>query len=673
MGDAATAASTDSLSAVRLGAGRLARASLAVLRFTFSDRVGLTLLAWLVLAFGLRPIAMAAHHGEQAGLAGWLTRTLQQADIAQTAGMLQWASLAGLVLMVALLHVRVSHSDPRLFVSTRGRLMLGLAYAAAMTIGYLAFVWTANTTVALMLHDSFIFFDGVYRIEAGQVPSKDFPTALGAASLYLPALAVKLIGGYAGAVELASALVSVSLCAVCALASARRHSPGVTAVLVGVVFLMVAPTILEGYPSPSSFTLEGDDITIINGEFAQAMFYNRWGWGALVAVFAFLTPRRDGAQAPLSEIIALGLVLAFLFHLKLSYFVVGAAAAVLYAFLGAQPWRTLAIGGGVAAGVSLGVGLLIGNLFEYIRDVLEVAKISGGRALGLAALIQDNIVPLLAACAPIALVGLTRRGRSEDIWIVALIVLGTLFVVNQNAQSTGLPTLLSLAAYGVWRAGEGRHRAVRLSAALTFGVLSFAYVMDRGAALLDHTTLARREEARQPAPWSSIPVLRNIHVQERENMLAAFETASSQDDIRRAFLKAAFYGRRQFIRTGEYLMTLQAAMDELKPVMRASDSVAVMDFSNPLPFLMGARAPRGYWITFDSHRTISKTVHPAPEKLFADVDHVMVPKMAVEPNTAVLMQQLYGDWLATHYVERVETKYWVRYSGRLLVAAPPKP
>ena len=69
--------------------------------------------------------------------------------------------------------------------------------------------------------------------------------------------------------------------------------------------------------------------------------------------------------------------------------------------------------------------------------------------------------------------------------------------------------------------------------------------------------------------------------------------------------------------------------------MEKDDTVVVMDFSSPLAFLMNARPAKGYWITFDDGRTISEKVHPEPGQIFADADHVMLPKLYVEPDTAI--------------------------------------
>ncbi len=637
---------------------------MAALRFLFADTIGLSFLAWLLVAFVLRPLVLDAHAGGAGAISDWLRSRMDTLALSRASGALQGASLAGLVLVTALTHVRLNSAFPLWMAEPRSRLLAGVAYALILTAGYLAFVWTPVTAVSLMLHDTFIFFDAIHRIDHGQRPSTDFPTALGAASLYLPWLGSKISGGYAGAIEISSVMVALPLCLACALACAKRHGGAVTAVLIAAIFLMVVPSLLEGYVVPDSATFEADGFQKVGDEYANAMFYNRWGWGALLAMFAFLTPRTHEEGTSIAETVVLGLLLAFLFWLKLSYFVVGAGVAVLYAFIGPNLWRTLGIGAAVGGGVAVSIALLLGNLFGYLNDILTASRVSGARFNDLAMLLRDNLLYILLAVAPIAAMAITKRLKPIDYAVSGLILGGTLFVVNQNAQMSGLPTLLVVAAYALWRLRGEADQSLRLLAILAFALPALTYVMDRTSGLTGQTSVARREEARGPPAWAGIPALHNVYAQERENVIDHIEEAATEQERLIAFRAMSTYGRRQYLRTGEYLGSLQAGMDELKPVMEKDDTVVVMDFSSPLAFLMNARPAKGYWITFDDGRTVSEKVHPEPGQIFADADHVMLPKLYVEPDTAIRLGLLYSDWLDEAYLDRVETRYWTRWSHR---------
>ncbi len=652
-----------------LAAARSAFQPAAILRLLFADRLGIIFLLWLVLAFLVRPVVMDAHHGVAGGLGDWVRARVEPFPLARIAGAVQWGSLAGLVVVLALAHVRLAAAAPVAMEQPRNRFLIGAAYAAALTLGYAFFVWSPVTAVSLMLHDTFIFFDAMHRIDAGQRPSVDFPTPLGAAMLYLPWLGSKISGGYAGAIEISSVMVSLGLCLACAQACARRHSSVIAAVLIAAIFLMVVPPMLEGYVAPDSVTRENGELMKIDDEFAVAMFYNRWGWGTLIAIFAFLAPRNDEDKT-IAETVTLGVLLAFLFWLKLSYFMVGGAAAVLYAFLGSRPWRTLSVGAGVLAVSIAVVAVATGNLFAYVGDLLLTAKVSGARFGEIPLLIKDNLLVLAVALSPMLAIGLMGRIRAVDLWVTGLIFLGTLFIINQNAQSSGVPTMLVAATYAIWRLQDEHNRALRLLAVLALALPAASFILERGAGLLDHTTVARREEARPAPPWAGIPALAGLYAQERENLITRMEGAATDDERQAAFREMSIFGRRQYLRSGEYLATLMAGVDELKPVLQSGESVVVMDFSSPLALMMGARPAKGYWLTFDDGRTISGDVHPAADQLFADADHVMLPKLFADPDTSTRLRLLYSEWLDGAYLDREETAYWIRWSYRKPVLRP---
>lgn len=632
-------------------------------RSVAGDPVFVLALIWAVLAFALRPWLMAIHYGE-AHAPAWLA-SANPKTLSSIAAGAQWLSLAGLLTLLTLVQLRISRALPDIAATRHCAFAAGVSYALACAVGYLAFVWTPTTAVSLMLHDAFIFFDAIYRIDQGQVPSHDFPTSLGAACLYLPALAAWMTGGFGGAIELASCWVALCLGAACAYGAAQRHSAWIVAALVTSIFLVVTPAILEGYESSASQTLVAGEFAPVGDKSAVAMFYNRWGWGAMIALFAFLGPAREKRRA--AEVFVFAAIIVFLAYLKASYAVVAVAAAAIYAFGGDRPWRTLALGAACVAAGFLAIGLVLGNLFDYVGDVFFVTRVSGGRVYEMFGAIGENLIEFAVAVAPWAVLVVQRRATRYDHAVAALTILGSLFLINQNAQSHGIPTLMALSAYCLLpRQGETANGPARAIALAAFVVLTAHTCFDRATGLLGQVALARSEESRGAPPWvAAMPMLKGVYAQEREAVLPELETAQTLDQRRQAYLDVAMLGARQVLRTGDYMRTLAAAKADLESVMSRKESVALLDFSNPLDFIMNGRPGRGFWITFDEGRTISEDVRPTPEALFADIDHVMIPKVWVEPDTAVQLRAYYEPWIAQHYRDRAETAYWVRYSHRL--------
>lgn len=636
------------------------------LRFLATDRFGLLVFVWALVAFAMRPALLAAHDGA----AGWpnenIRAALEPIALAHTASVIQWASYAGLVMLAVIGHVRYAAAHPGAFASNGSRFRIAAAYALLLMVGYLAFLWSAASVFTIITHDSLIFFDSTYRISNGLVPSSDFPTALGAAQLYLPAWATWVIGGYGGSVELASVWVALGLGVACAVIGAQRMPVAITALLLGVVFLVTVPAAMVERWGGESQTLINGETEIVADNLSWAMFYNRWGWAALIPVFMVLAPRRDRTQAPpIAEIAVFAAVLVFLFWLKASYFAAGLGAAALYAFLNPSMWRTLAIGGGLTATGILAIGLMTGNLLAYLNDIILAGKVSGARTESILGLLRRNMVEMLFALAPLGVLLATGRFTWRDGLVAAFMLLASMFVINQNGQLENLTALIVVAAYGAVRviAEPDVHRIARVAAAGAFGMLAASQVLDRGMVMIDQAYAILREEAREPAPWAALPALRNVYVPERESMFNRVITKSDTPEarIRNVWLSGQ-YGRRQELRQGEYMETLMAGVEDLMPVVKRGETVTTLDMTNPFPFLMNLRAPKGGWLTLHMNRTISEDVHPAPETMFADADHVMIAKMSMVQSTADLMMDLYGPWLDANYGTRVETLYWTRWS-----------
>lgn len=642
-------------------------AILAGLRFLATDRIGLLVLVWALVAFLLRPLLLAAHAGAPAPIPASLAG--DPVSLSRLVGTVQWLAMMLPVGIAAIIHQRLPRLDDPARTARRAFLMAAV-YAALLCAGYLVFLWTPVTYLSMITRDSFIFFDAIYRISLGERPHVDFPTALGAATLYLPWLGAVFAGGHAGAIELISAPIALAIGLACAHAGMRRFPGGVTAALVVLIFMVAVPTALLGLWYDDTHTLiDGKPVTLADTS-TYAMFYNRWGWAALVALLCYLAPRQPNptetdavrARALLIETLVITALLAFLFYLKATYFLVGCAAAVIYAFLNVSPVRTLATGIGATAGLVLLIGLPTGLLIPYIRDLAFVAGINAAKSDTLMPILAGNLAPILLALSPLGLLAALGHATRRDAAIGAFLVLASIFLVVQNAQLFDMVTLACLAAYGLARVWTSDNRIARLAAAGAFALTVMPVMLDRSLGLIQQASGARREEVRPPAAWAGIPAMRGVYLAERDNMFARVAAADTPHAMADAWMLANQMKRRDGVRQGEYMASLMAGMEELRAVMRPGDSVASIEMANPFPFLMGVRPAKGSYLTLDGERTFSLKIHPDPEDMFADADHVMIPRQS--ERTASLALHLYDAWLTRHYVERAESLFWVRYSHR---------
>lgn len=501
------------------------KSPLAALRFLATDRLGILCLVWLLIAFVARPALLAAHDGAAIPLLNGLTK--DPVGLSRLTGPMQWLSMAVPVIIVAMAHMRLPREAIAGISPALRAFLIPAVYAVVFFTGYLAFVWTPTTYLSLITSEAFIFFDAAYRIANGEHPHTDFPTALGAATLYLPTWGAYLAGGYAGSIELISAPLALIVGLVCAHAGMRRFPTGVTATLAAVSFLVIVPAVLLGLQYVDSHTfMDGQPIVLAENN-TLAMFYNRWGWGVLLAIFCYLPPRISGAgednvaiaRARLIETTILAALLTFLFYLKITYFLAGCGAAMIYAFVNEKPWRTLLTGAGSTLALILAIGLPTGLLLPYLNDLSFVARINAAKTNTLLAIIRDNALFVLLASAPLGLLALLGRFTWKDALIGGFLIIASAFILVQNAQLFDIITLASLSGYGLARVWPSDNRMARISAAFVFALTAFAPAIDRMLGQIDQTVGARREEIRDHAPWAELPALRGFYVAERGKRL----------------------------------------------------------------------------------------------------------------------------------------------------------
>lgn len=635
------------------------------LRQLIDGRVLLLFGVWLALAVIVRPLLLEPHHGASGPIADTIRARLDVFALARAAGIAQWLSFALTIGLVVILQVRATTAG-WMQGNDRSVFIWAGVYAIVLPLAYCLFVWSPASVITLMAHDTFIFVDAVHRISNGQVPSVDFQTPIGAVALYGPAIGAWLAGGYAGSVELASALLALGLGLGCAWVCASRVSAPIAALMVATVFMIVTPmSLLAPWPG-QSVTLVGDEPFLLTDQLTHAMFYNRWGWGALVVCLLFLAPRRD-AKTPTGEVVLFAVLLTLLFYLKLTYFVVAGGAAFVTALMGPRFVHTAALGAGLTALFVLIVGLPSGLLFGYISEVARASAISGNQLDLLAPIVRGGLTPILISTVPLVLIAMTDRLTWRDGLVALVIFAGSLLIISQNAQKGTICSLTVMAVYGIARLSSAP-RGAQLAGLGVLILLSAPFILERSMSLMDQTTAARREEAREPPTWADLPALAGFHIPEREGALTLIAGAESQDERAQVLGAVGIMGRRQELRQGEFMSLVQSGLDTLRPAFQPGESVVTVDMSNPFSALLGARPAQGDWLSLHHERTFEVDAAPSPEVIFGDADHVMIAKLSMLQTTADLAQSIYGQWLEQHYPQRVENPYWTLYTKRPPVA-----
>jgi hypothetical protein len=502
-------------------------------------------------------------------------------------------------------------------------IVLGASLVCAL---FLALPGRTITTV--YVNDLFIFLDGAHRIASGQVPNRDFHTALGPLSFYLPAAGYWLSGTLGGAMPVGMAATLVLFAPILAYVTASRLHP-VIAIMFGVFVALVLAVPANLGESPASLSF--------------AMFYNRIGWAALATLLVmYLPPRREGPrQHGLDAACAASLVLLML-YLKVTY---GLVALAFLAFMlfdrSERRWAALALG--VTLAGCLAVEALWRSSSQHLSDLLLARAVSGSRGpvdlvLGFLRHLADYVMMGM-----LVVLALWRTRRLRDFLFFALAAAPGLLIMAQNSQPWGIITLHAGASVAAemlirserqqgalatarWLPSVGRGAPVLLAAILLPTIVHCSATLALHAGL----ALGRAGES------FGLPLLDRVRI------------AQLWSPGDHAFSKA-------------YLTSIQDGARTLSRLDRQPSRVSVLDFANPFSAALALPPPCGDSSWLHWGRNIN-SVHFLPgEELLGGVTILMVPKWGI--NNLPLIDT-YGDYIDRAFEPVAETPLWTLHRRR---------
>jgi hypothetical protein len=502
----------------------------------------------------------------------------------------------------------------------------------------LALAVPRTTVTTLYVNDLLIFLDGAHRIVSGQVPNRDFHTALGPLVSYIPGAGYWLFGTLGGALPGGMALALVVLAPVIAHILATRLRPVIALPFGAFLIAMLAAPVNLG---------EG------LGALSFAMFYNRLGWAALTTLLVMvLRPlSRRAPQPALDALCAAALTLTMLYT-KASYGAVALGFLVFMLFDARQRvWAAMAIV------VTLVTGLIVEafwrSTFAHVADLILASRVSGARPL--ADLIEVGLrhLPDFAFFSMLAGFALWRTRSLRDALFYGFCAGAGVLVANQNAQPWGIISLhagAAVAAELLLRSDAHRTSVAASSgnprfsagAPLLFLAIILPTLIHCLVALGLHTALALGRAGESFGDESA-----GLAKLERVRLVRLW--SPGEHGLSHAYVESLRDGAR--------------ALTGLEP---EPTRVSVLDFANGLSAGLGLPPPRGDSAWLHWGRNVDGAHHIPPEELFADVDIMMLPKWGV--NHAPLLA-LYGPYVQQAFRPIRETAGWTVYRRPALVAA----
>jgi len=493
---------------------------------------------------------------------------------------------------------------------------------AVAAICALALALPGQTVTTKYLNDLFIFLDGAHRVTEGQVPNRDFHTALGPLVYYAPAIGYWLSGNLGSAMPTGMALLVLTLAPVAAHILGTRLRPTIAMPLGVFLFLIAAVPI---------------NLDESIGSLSFAMFYNRIGWSALgFLLIMYLRPEHPRRYQTLLDAASAALLVILMLYTKISYGVVG-IGFLLLTLLDPRKcvWATAALA------LVLGAGLIIeafwGGTATYIDDLLLAASVSGNvdTVNNLATVVSRNLVDyiLFSFFAGFA-IWFTRSIR--DLLFFGFCAISGFLLISQNFQNWGIITLSSGAAVATenivrssWPATSRRHRFLTVSAQILLFALLLPVTIHNAAALGLHAGLATMKQG-QAVPLPRFGEIRLVELG-KENDYKLFS---------------------------RYFSSLADGAQALASLNGRTGNVLVLDFVNPFSAGLGIKSPYGDSTWHHWGRTLNEEHYVSPGTLFSDVRIVMEPKWPMEVATAEGLRRIYADFLAEHFVLSGETADW---------------
>lgn len=545
------------------------------------------------------------------------------------------------------------------FSSKKTRFIILACYSLLLTlVYYLVIVLPGSTYISIWTNDVFIFFDGAYRLLHGQIPHRDFHTPIGSLAYALPLVGLKLQGGFAGSLESASLIVNTFI-----LLSASRVLSSRYLLPVSIITLLFLSLIIV---VPMNVGDTSENITF-------AMFYNRYGWAALTVLFlCYPEPRsneRNHDGRNYLDALVIALLLAFLFYIKTTYFMVGLVFLPIMAIVSRHNMR-LALTSFVLLSVILClVEYAFGITAGYIQDTMTSVHSSGVIRGDLFEPFVQNFGEYLLVGFVFSLIILTRLATAGYVIFVLYVAGSGLAILDQNAQWTHIVTLLAvlIVSHEVLIRSDDYSSGTVASThlkSMPFVTVIFAIIIiylatplsGRVDALVQYTKEINKSETQY-----SIAALSGFKTGEQYSLL----TDVLQDkDTLDLFYKIRNNPAKQRLTQGEYMETIMDGYILLNTMDINDKSVSVLDYVNPYSFLLDLKPPAGDYSFIDKNRNITKSIHIPAKTVFQSSDYIMMPKFPINHPTNKLLKEIYGQYIDSKYVRAKESDYWYVYSRR---------
>lgn len=518
--------------------------------------------------------------------------------------------------------------------------------------------------------DPLMLLDAGWRVWHGQVPHRDFYSAIGPFPLGVFgasfALGAQDVAGFPRALLLAGLLAS---------AGAWVISRGRLAVWWRLVFsllallLPVAPVYLGAGGGPPFGSLHHT---------TYAMVYNRLGWCAFVLqmLLMLLPPRTEAApRSAFWEAVLGGALLALGVFCKINFLIAALALGIYWLAIKPNVARAAGLLAG-ACGVVLLLAIYPGGMLEYFHDQARLLAVERSESYAQKLLLRFHAnlpwVVLLPAVHLWLLTAVRPEAARAARWLTLhfFVALGlSLFITTFNVEGGELPGLVVAALITVEMAGRSLAADGALEVARPFIAKACAALLALSYLCFDATSLAYATlwKLRKPA-WAqeseALPGrLAIIPIPLFFNEPAGRE-AAGQAVIRRRSGPWQNTGTEVYMTPRQTVRWINDGVALLAPLAGPGDRLFVADWYNPFNLALGLPPAKGGATLWDHGRMVDARTHPDPTRALAEVTLFLVPKRPHLAGQPEFMLPIYGRHLERDFTRAGESALWTCWRRR---------
>jgi hypothetical protein len=513
-----------------------------------------------------------------------------------------------------------------------------------------------------MAHDVFIFIDGVHRVWSDHIPHLDFITALGFINYMGPAWFGIFTGNEAQAF-LYFNLAFLGLVLLLGSYIAYTRLNVLTAVLL-IIYLSAIVGAPVNIGEPSSLV-------------TYAMFYNRFGWALLILAFLLLLPPLSNRKHIfIADTLLIALLLFIATYLKITYFVaIAGLYSLVFALYSELRKKILFCAVVFAAGAALVEISMPGINLAYFQDMQLLAKANGGINLHLFNEARKNWLLLLTPL--ILLYYLTDiysyrqdYSRHKHYVLVGFTYFISLFIIANNLQPSGIPTLFAIVAAASVilsrNAGTPVWNNPVLKVLMMASLIGFSLpeAIDRFSAIERTTRATATQNYNFPVP---VFLKNHFYIEERPTSIAALQALENTADhgvnldIYRDTLSTP--RPNQEIYQSQYVYVIAKGVERLESVLTkyGRGPIVNFDFSNPFSTILGTPSAKGEYSWYHGGRNISASAHGPADQFLSDATYIAIPKFPVSMKTTKLLESVSAEYRERMFKLVDDSFYWSIY------------